>query len=553
MPTHIRTVSILSLAIVLAAAQTSLAIERHTRGRRPLSPPRPPPALNDTQQVARAHQAPAADLNASGGDSPSDQFAEPVAPGDEHPTPFDGDEADGDVVWEESAPVMSNGPRHCNICGEGQICCHGCCNSCDSGYDVGPDCGCNNGACGNGYCNGGCGCDGGCFGGIFSTAPYQCGPKPSLWDTYCLPGGDGPWCNRVFAGPPCPGMGCGNEGCLDGGCGGGCCNDGCAGDICYGDGCCNDGCCNDPCGGDCGDCCPRAYFRADALFLWRSNGDRVNFTSREPGGPIVLSSDNIKFQYEPLTRFAMGRTIGCGAVLEAVYFGIEGWSDSASVSDGGNTLYSAYSQFGQEPFGGYPDTDQSSRQEIQYGSRVHNVELNLYSPIRTWCCGKSWFLNGARYFQLREGFEYNTFSDVDDSATSIRTNNALIGYQFGIRHEAPLGCRLKALFDLKAGIYGNAASQRTVTSAVVEGVLVEQASNTSAAFLGEVGLTLQYDVTRHVALRAGYNMLWVDSVALAPENFLAVPPPGNVLRPILINDDGDVFYHGCNTGLELHW
>jgi hypothetical protein len=57
-------------------------------------------------------------------------------------------------------------------------------------------------------------------------------------------------------------------------------------------------------------------------------------------------------------------------------------------------------------------------------------------------------------------------------------------------------------------------------------------------------------VTRHFAIRGGYQLLWISEVALASDQAqLAL----NTLNVNTINSSGDVFYHGALVGGEFTW
>jgi hypothetical protein len=71
-------------------------------------------------------------------------------------------------------------------------------------------------------------------------------------------------------------------------------------------------------------------------------------------------------------------------------------------------------------------------------------------------------------------------------------------------------------------------------------------------------LLVTYRVNQQWTLRGGYHFLYVDGVALAPENFNTVPPatffpPPGVNREPFINTGGNVFYHGFFAGAEFMW
>ena len=68
--------------------------------------------------------------------------------------------------------------------------------------------------------------------------------------------------------------------------------------------------------------------------------------------------------------------------------------------------------------------------------------------------------------------------------------------------------------------------------------------------MGEINLTGIYQFTDVWGFRAGYNMLWIEGVALAPDqlDFTNTPTSGRAL----VASNG-VFYHGVNVGLEARW
>ncbi|MCI0334610.1 MAG: BBP7 family outer membrane beta-barrel protein, partial [Planctomycetes bacterium] len=91
--------------------------------------------------------------------------------------------------------------------------------------------------------------------------------------------------------------------------------------------------------------------------------------------------------------------------------------------------------------------------------------------------------------------------------------------------------------------------------------LLEEFDEDQAAFIGEASVDLVADVLPSVSLRVGYEVLFIDSVVLAGENFNTGSPynPGPVdnglgpLRTPFVEDDSDVFYHGGHAGIEFIW
>ena len=70
------------------------------------------------------------------------------------------------------------------------------------------------------------------------------------------------------------------------------------------------------------------------------------------------------------------------------------------------------------------------------------------------------------------------------------------------------------------------------------------------AFLGELTLSAAYQLNETWGLRAGYNLMWISGVALAPDqlDFSFTPTSGSQL-----SNSGSLFIHGASLGLEARW
>ena len=78
------------------------------------------------------------------------------------------------------------------------------------------------------------------------------------------------------------------------------------------------------------------------------------------------------------------------------------------------------------------------------------------------------------------------------------------------------------------------------------------------AALGEATLLATYRLNYSWTIRGGVQAMYVDGVALAPDNFNPEPPlgpfgPGNTDRVPLVDDDGSIFYYGFTAGVEYLW
>jgi hypothetical protein len=135
----------------------------------------------------------------------------------------------------------------------------------------------------------------------------------------------------------------------------------------------------------------------------------------------------------------------------------------------------------------------------------------------------------------------------------IRGSNNLCGAQLGGRLRS-WGARWGWEATGKAGLFGNGAHQEQYVLDWDDGPFparpLVSAAGGRVAFVGELNLTGVYRLTDVWNLRAGYNLIWIGGVALAPDqlDFSGVVPAGDQLR-----NDGQVFLHGVSGGLEARW
>jgi hypothetical protein len=183
----------------------------------------------------------------------------------------------------------------------------------------------------------------------------------------------------------------------------------------------------------------------------------------------------------------------------------------------------------------------------------------------------SWTL-GVRHFILDEQFLYASASTRTPVPTptgptaargfdSTYTTNNLTGIQLGGDTWVCILPGLRVGGELQAGVYGNHMNINTVIQTnepQVAGInpFRENLQTNDVSFIGQINLLATYRINYQWTARAGYQFLYVDGVALAPENFNpALPLQNNPFNPrvAVTNDNGNVFYHGWNLGIEYMW
>jgi hypothetical protein len=209
--------------------------------------------------------------------------------------------------------------------------------------------------------------------------------------------------------------------------------------------------------------------------------------------------------------------------------------------------------------GGFTQTNQAPQLAKQamvwdYATKLYNAELNVrWNP----CCRVT-MLAGFRWINLGENLMGTLNPTTFPSEQSYwyfwntTTTNNLYGFQIGA--DGKLFERGRFSIDVlgKAGIFDNNAEQTTEVSVIAKQMRSGSTSTNHAAFVGETGLQCKYQVGRSLLLRAGYEAIWLQGVALAPgqvqETYVTVSPIG--VQALGVNCNSGVFYHGATAGLE---
>jgi hypothetical protein len=326
--------------------------------------------------------------------------------------------------------------------------------------------------------------------------------------------------------------------------------------------------------------CPTFYGYAEALFLERTNcsSDQPVIVRADDLVPVLSTSD-FGFGYDPAVRVLLGHRLCNGWALEGSYLGLfdaRASASAASLDQETNLTFPGGLGF-SNVFG---DINSVS---TDYSSALHSGEVNLVcccgcctagSPCATDCTSQSgcsggcprcqtfeWFV-GLRYLNLAERFHIYGARDqtetggdgttgVESGVYDIRTSNNLIGPQVGARVRR-WGARWGWEATGKAGVLGNAAHQEQYVMDYNNFPIrpLASADEGQVAFLGELGLTGIYRLNETWNLRAGYNLLYLAGVALAPDqlDFSGDIPSGGQLH-----SNGGVLLHGVSFGIEARW
>jgi hypothetical protein len=306
-------------------------------------------------------------------------------------------------------------------------------------------------------------------------------------------------------------------------------------------------------------CGPHYYdFSADFLY-WRrdrSAEPQLEFASLGVNGPRILGTDNLDMDYEPGFRVTGRLDLGPLSFVEAAYAGAFFWEEAAQVTGTGN-LFSVFSDFGQGTT--FLETDGADLQRLELESELHSSEINW----RRYWVGRhpsvtGTLLMGARWVRLTEDFTYSTRVSAPQAAFmdyAVSTENDLVGFQTGGDVAVCLRQGLRIVGGGKVGIYNNRTKQFTrIDATTLPPDFSESADGNTVAFVGDGGISIVADLLPSLSFRAGYEALFVNSVALGANNFNTIPPfAGGGVRTPFVEDDGKALYHGFHAGVEYVW
>jgi hypothetical protein len=313
-------------------------------------------------------------------------------------------------------------------------------------------------------------------------------------------------------------------------------------------------------------CYPNWYAAGDALFLHRSRArDTVitvddNNTILDTADDIpLLTAGDLRFNdFEAGYRVEVGRAISHGLFVEASFFQVSEWDAAGQVTSNAmlSPLFEAEAlsppisfllpNFDADPF------FQALQHTVVYTSEILSGELNLKATWKRRSLERA-ELFGLRYVRIREHF--NLLSQDEATSTflngfgsyDIETENDMFGLQYGQESTLPLHDLVSLHAKIRAGVYYNTmeSHSRVISNALLVNDVGGREED--VAFVGEVNVNCKVKLSHWAAARAGYNLLWVEGVALAPEQDY----PNALTGFAQLNDNGGMFLHGFNIGIEL--
>jgi len=300
-----------------------------------------------------------------------------------------------------------------------------------------------------------------------------------------------------------------------------------------------------------------SYALTDALMWGRDNESRNRslVVTEQNFDPLVRAQD-LQFPWSPGVRAFYGQRAPDRGGWEIGYFGVYGQATSLFVTPPAGDFLQM-----PDPLGGFINLEGESA-TVRYTSVINSAELNLLSTSTEWRNhSASWltvdWLVGFRYVGVEEQAAITVDCCVTDGDKipvpyGVATRNNLFGAQIGNRSRWTWQ---KWAFEgwAKAGIFGNAQEQIQKPLFDYNGDPFRPGLSSTAgavAFVGDINTSLVYRLTDVWGLRVGYNLIWIDGLALAPDQFDFSVNENSGRRLV---SGGGIFMHGANLGLEARW
>jgi hypothetical protein len=271
---------------------------------------------------------------------------------------------------------------------------------------------------------------------------------------------------------------------------------------------------------------------ADAVIMTRRGGKTSSLLiNADESGAELFNSKDFDFNWAAGPRVSVvGEDILFGCDLEAAFFGIDGWEAVKNITvpdTGANFMVFNAPSTAISLVPGDVVT-------YRYVSQLRSTEINARHPI--W--ERLSVLMGFRYMELHEELA-SSVNGVE--VLDANVDNHMYGGQIGMNVAFVSTCRLSIEGVMKVGVLGNYSD---LTMSVIDSARLGD-KRTHTSVMGEIGMMGIFQVTNQLAMRGGYQAMWLDGIAIAGDQVENVTPSS--AKPYI---GGTLFYHGAFAGLE---
>ena len=294
------------------------------------------------------------------------------------------------------------------------------------------------------------------------------------------------------------------------------------------------------CLNSCAACCCEGWFlEAGVMFLSRSSADNLPLILDQNTGATLLDANDIDFDHRAVPRFRLGKNNANCRGWDIGYFGLSSWSQQ---EDRGGAISPMTIAPGGIPLVG---TAPGAVMRACYGTDFHSFEVNRRRTVND-CVT---LLGGFRWIELSEELSVKQVQPTPLSLYTVDADNHLYGFQLGADADlfAVGGLCIDSI--ARAGVFYNNADQVTsvpLLAGIPGAVGSVGADDNNAAFLGELGFRANYCLSDCWSLQAGYHLIWVEGVALAPRQIAGTSLLGTGVATL--DNGGGLFLSGASIG-----
>ncbi len=330
----------------------------------------------------------------------------------------------------------------------------------------------------------------------------------------------------------------------------------------------------------------RWYARQDFVYLTRYSMDtRRLIADSSQFRPTTFEPEDVAttgrtLGFEPGGRLTLGRFLcrdgkNRDHSIEFQFFGLLDWQISSGMTARStDSLFTPIDTYAldSEAVGGFNGTQV---QKYIYDASFDNYELNYVisqrlgrdrlelTPEGEWVRKltskhTSTLFAGVRVIEIGEGFLWTSEAAVpatNNGRYEVTTQNQMLGLQFG--HELVVQ-RSKFRVGVRNQVAGliNYADQKSFVHIVdtrpevpVDDIRVQSGSSHDMSFLYGMSIMAACHLRPNLAIRTGYEFMYLNQLALAPEQLTFAPPP---TRSQIVNG-GALIFNGFSLGLEMVW
>jgi hypothetical protein len=318
------------------------------------------------------------------------------------------------------------------------------------------------------------------------------------------------------------------------------------------------------------------------------SGNQVWYSMTQPNSSNsayateLFNSNQFNYGYQVGPKITINYRDDSGVGLELSYFNVLNLNGTNTTGPNGNWL----TMYAPGPFW---QTQDSPNQGMTWRSttNLYSAEVNTKSEITR----NLKLIAGFRWIQLNDtltgavtppdqfapawkaspgvpcgGATFPTFQQLSLCGSSIwnvsqplsfsnfwvtSTTNNLFGLQLGAEGDLFNIGKLSLGGSLKAGVYNNRATQSDWVS-MAKQFYYGSATRSRPAYAGDAVLQLKYHLTNDFAVKLGYQLLWLDKIALAPGQIPKTYSNGLLGTETAngVNAGSNILFQGGALGIE---